>query len=140
MAAELAVVKDEQPGAITADLIAQALERRRAASATPLSHYDEEIGGAFTYRKLTGAEVREARKLATVDLGKANQRVDQDKLEFYIVNKATVEPKVTQALWTQLGQLGPLVQAGLSAAVFTACGLIGDPVAEAGKDSTESPS
>jgi hypothetical protein len=135
----LEVVKDERPAVVTADAIAAALERRKAESAAPLEHYDPEIGGVFTYRRLTGAEVRDCRRLATVDLGKTTQRVDQDKLEFYIVNKATVEPKVTAALWSQLGQLGPIVQAGLSAAVFEACGLIGDPVADAGKDSSESP-
>lgn len=140
MAAGLSVVTDEQPGAITADMIAAAVARRKEASAALLDHYDDELGGVIRFRRLTGAEVRECRKFATVGAGTAQQRIDQDKLEFAIVNRATVEPKVTQALWAQLGELGALVQAGLSAAIFQACGLIADPVADAGKDSSESQS
>jgi hypothetical protein len=134
MAATLEVVKDEQPGAITADLIAQALERRKAASATPLSHYDEEIGGVFTFRTLTGAEVRQCRAKAL-----RGQRVDQDALEFAVVNLASLEPKITTALWAQLGQLGVMVQAGLTGAIFAACGLIEEPVVAAKNASSESP-
>lgn len=138
--AALEIVKDEQPGAITAEMIAAALERRKADAATPLEHYDPEVGGIFRFRKLTGAEVRECGKLATVDTGKPTQRVDQQKLEFLLVNKATIEPKVTTALWHQLLQLGPMVAGGLGAAVLNSNGLGNDdPVEAASKPSTESP-
>jgi hypothetical protein len=141
MAAELAVVKDEQPGAITADLIAAALERRKAENATPLEHFDNEIGGVFRFRKLSGAEVRECGKLATIDVGKPTQRVDRQELEFLIVNKASVEPKVTKALWNQLLQLGPMVTGQLGAAVLNANGMGDeDPVEAAAKSSTPIPS
>lgn len=134
MAAELAVVKDEQPGAITAEMIAAALERRKAEGATPLEHYDPEIGGVFRFRKLSGAEVRACGKLATVDHGKPTQHVDQQQLEFFVVNKASVEPKVTKTLWSQLLDLGPMVTGRLGEAVLKSNGMgADDPTEEAGK-------
>jgi hypothetical protein len=123
---------------ITPELIAAALERRKQQDATPLVHEDAEIGGAFIYRRLTGAEVREARSFATVPDGKGGEKIDRNKFEFALVNRASVEPKITSALWLQLGQLGPLVQAGLSAAVLKSNGLVGEPVEEAKNASSES--
>lgn len=121
------------PAAITPEMIAAAVEKFKQEQATPLEHFDPELGGVFSFRKLTAAEVRDCGKLATVDVGKPTQRVDQGKLEMLVVNKASVEPKVTPALWGQLLQLGPMVTGRLSKAVFDANGMGDDPVADAGK-------
>jgi hypothetical protein len=138
MARELAVVPNEEPtppGAVTAEMIAAALERFKAANETPLEHYDRHLGGVFRFKKLTGAEVRECGKLAIVDAGKPTQHLDQQQLEFLIVNRASTEPRVTTVLWAQLLQIDPMVTAALGAAVLRANGLgADDPVEEAGKD------
>lgn len=129
--AALEVVKDERPGAITAELIAAAVARFKEAQDQPLEHFCPELGGVFRYRRLTAAEVRECGKLATVDVGKPTQRVDQAKMEQLIVNRASVEPKITTALWQQLLQLEPLITGRLSSAVAAANGLGDDPVGDA---------
>lgn len=136
MAADLKVVEDERPAAVTADLIAAALERFKAANETPLEYHDPVIGGVFRYRKVTGAEMQDILRLAT----KADGTQDQQRLIFLLVNRASVEPKVTSALWGQLLQLPPQVAGGLSEAIQVANGRTADPVADAGKDWSESQS
>lgn len=128
----------QDAGAVTVEMIAAALERRKAEAVVPLAHHDEETGGTFFYRKLTGAEVRACRAKATKGRGTAQQRVEQDDMEFFLVNMASVTPKITQALWGQLGQLGPLVQSGIIVAIMESNGLAGDPEQDAKNDSSES--
>jgi hypothetical protein len=133
MAALKAVEDSPTVAAITPEAIAAAVETFKERQATPLEHFCAELGGVFRFRRLTAQEVRDLGKLAMVDLGKPTQRVDQGKLEMLVVNKASVEPKVTTALWQQLLQLGPMVTGRLSKAVFDANGMGDDPEADAGK-------
>lgn len=136
MAADLSVVKDEQPGAITVDMIAAALERFKTENETPREHPIPEIGGVVRYRKLTGGEVQDILRMATRPEG----TVDQQKMIFLAVNRATVEPKINTVLWRQLLQFPASVASGLSQAIQRASGMSEDPVADAGKDWSESPS
>lgn len=139
MTAGLQLVGDDAPQTITTEMIAAALERFKEGQSTPLTHYDEEIGGVFTFRKITGDEVRQCRQKSTVGEGTPQARVDQDKMEFHIVNTATIAPKVNTLLWAQLGQLSALVQPGLVEAVYRANGLMPNPVETAKNSSSETP-
>lgn len=135
MTAKLKAVEGDGPPVLTAEMIAAALERFKADNETPLEYHDPLLGGVYRYRKLTGGEVQTIIRLAT----KADGAVDQQKLIYLAVNRATVEPKVDGALWAQLLQFPAPVAAGLSAAVQRAAGMTDDPVADAGKDWTASP-
>jgi hypothetical protein len=129
----------DQPVRLTPELVAAALARFKQEVATPLEHHIPELGGAVSLRKLTALEVRECGKLAMLDAGKPTQRVDQQKFTFLLVNRASVEPKITAAFWAELLQFGPMVTGRLEKAVMDANGMGDDAIEAAGKNSTESP-
>ncbi len=90
------------------------------------THDAPEIDASFTYRALTAAELEAVMTL--VSGSDANFRE-------YLVNRASIEPKVDHELWMLLGELPALVRGKLVAAVMRSCGLI-DGDAEAKKDSS----
>lgn len=120
---------------ITAEMIGAAVESFKATNETPHEYYDATLGGVFRYRLLTGGEVQGVIRMATSPAGV----LDREKFIYLMVNKATVEPKVTSVLWGQLLRLRPTVAAGLSAAIQIANGMGDDPVGDAGKSSTATP-
>jgi hypothetical protein len=142
MTAKLKAVRAEAPAVVTADSITAALARFKEAQAAPHEHYDPDLDGVFRFRLLTGQEVRNIGKLATVRPNTPQARLDPEKMEFLVVNWASVEPKVDAALWAQLLELWPMVAGRLSQAIRLANGLEEEDAAieEAGKPSTASPS
>jgi hypothetical protein len=136
-----------EPGGLpvaTLALIEAAAKAQESAPPTD-TYEDKTIGASFTFQAITGDELAICRKLATVTrmVGKpamAHREVDNDRLNFLLVNKASVTPKVTTAMWAALGRCGAMVQSNLSAFVLQVNGIGQEGVEDAGKDLTANPS
>jgi hypothetical protein len=136
-----------EPGGLPVATLAliEAAAKAQESAPTTDTYEDKTIGASFTFRAITGDELAACRKLATVTrmVGKpamAHREVDNDRLNFLLVNRASVTPKVTDAMWAALGRCGAMVQSNLSAFVLQVNGIGQEGVEDAGKDSTANPS
>lgn len=103
-----------------------ALRALAAVERPILTHTSPEIGASFSYRALTASELEEVMRLAGQNDGAFRE---------YLVNRASVAPKVDHALWMVLGDLPALVRGKYVAAVMRDCGILPEAQDAAKKDS-----
>lgn len=101
--------------------------RALAAVERPIFIYTSpEINASFTYRALTGTELEEVMRLAGQNDGTFRE---------YLVNRASITPKVDHAFWMVLGELPAMVRGKYVAQVLKDCGLLPEAAEAAKKDS-----
>ena len=72
--------------------------------APPLKYTCAETGLTFSFRRLTGLDMT---KIQSWSQG------DEDRYSQIMAEQASVEPKINLAMWAAMGELSPMVRAGV---------------------------
>jgi hypothetical protein len=111
---------------VTLDLLKAAVERREQEAV--YEHYDADLDAVFKLRVINGAELDRVLGLA---------KGDDTKYRQFLINAASVEPKIDMVAWAQLQQLAPRIRTRLINTIVERSGLAPEAVEDAKNSSGE---
>jgi hypothetical protein len=125
----------QAPEPTIAGLDAQRRRIKARKAAPPLTYDCPHSGSRYTFRLATGHDVEHALGLAQTD-----GELDNDRYLMALVNRLSIEPKITVEYWGLLGEDDPAVKGALTRGFLRPSGLMPGAVAEAKNSSGETAS